>query len=456
MGITLIRKSLPLDQRYDAPVALVLAGGAVSGGAFKVGGLKALNDFLINRKVTDFDMYVGLSAGALIASALANGVGPEEMLRSLEGKSHRFTQLKPWDFYWPNFEEYITRPIAFLLHLLRFWPETFYHLAVEFPRIARELRRNFQLFLENPAQVEIEEILESLIQYLERSVDIPDPLRELLPTAPFDSRRIERFFRINVERNGDFNDFTELYRKRGKKLYICATNLDTADRVVFGYDEINDVPISKAIEASCAIPGFFRPVRINEVDHVDGGVRKTANIDVAIEKGAKLIIVYNPFRPYVHPNPQLSEKLRHRLKLKRIRDDGLFSIMNQTLRTLLHTRLHLGIEQYRRDPYFDGDIILIEPSETDLKFFNINPIAFWMRIPSALHGFRSCLLAIEERFEEVRSIFQVYGIEISRYFIREELRRLKQAEMKENYPEIEELLEHEEKRKDIRLVQRGE
>jgi hypothetical protein len=130
--------------------------------------------------------------------------------------------------------------------------------------------------------------------------------------------------------------------------------------------------------------------------------------------------------------------------------------MNQTLRTLLHTRLHLGIEQYRRDPYFDGDIILIEPSETDLKFFNINPIAFWMRIPSALHGFRSCLLAIEERFEEVRSIFQVYGIEISRYFIREELRRLKQAEMKENYPEIEELLEHEEKRKDIRLVQRGE
>lgn len=456
MGITLVRKSRPQDQRYDATVALVLAGGAVSGGAFKVGGLKALNDFFINRKVTDFDMYVGLSAGALIAAALANGVGPEEMLRSLEGKSHRFTQLKPWDFYWPNFEELIARPLQFLYHLLRFWPETFYHLAVEFPRIYAEIKAQFQLFLENPTQVELEEVLETLMQYLERSVDLPDPLRELLPTAPFDNRRIERFFRINVERNNDYNDFTELYRNRGKKLYICATNLDTAERVVFGYDEVNDVPISTAIQASTAIPGFFKPVRIQGKDYVDGGVRKTANIDVAVEKGAKLIIVYNPFRPYVHPAPTLPSRELRRYRLKRIRDDGLYSVLNQTLRTLLHTRLHLGLEQYRRDPYFDGDIILIEPSESDLKFFNINPVAFWRRIPSALHGFRSCLLAIEERFEELRSIFQVYGIEISRHFIREELRRLKEAELKEDYTRIQELLQSSEAKKEIRLVQGGE
>lgn len=456
MGITLVRKSRPTDQRYDAPVALVLAGGAVNGGTFKVGGLKALNDFLINRKVTDFDMYVGLSAGALIAAALANGVGPEEMLRSLEGKSHRFTQLKPWDFYWPNLQEFLERPLNFLLHLVRFWPETLYHLGVEFPRISKELKRELKAFLENPAEVDIEEVLETLIQYIQRNVDLPDPLRELIPTAPFDNSRIERFFRINVERNHDYNDFTELYNNRGKKLYICATNLDTAERVVFGPDEVNDVPISKAIQASTAIPGFFRPVRIGGYDYVDGGVRKTANIDVAVEKGAKLIVVYNPFRPYVHPNPTLPPKLQRRYGLKRIQDDGFFSVMNQTLRTLLHTRLHLGIEAYRKDPYFDGDIILIEPSETDLKFFNINPVAFWERIPSALHGFRSCLLAIEERFEELRSIFQVYGIELSRHFIREELRRLKEAELKGDLQGLKELLETQGKRREIRLAQRGE
>ena len=62
MGLTLIRKSEGAPQKKNPRIALVLAGGAVSGGAFKVGGLKALNDFLVERKVTDMDMFVGLSA----------------------------------------------------------------------------------------------------------------------------------------------------------------------------------------------------------------------------------------------------------------------------------------------------------------------------------------------------------------------------------------------------------
>ena len=46
MGLTLIRKSDDAPRKRDPKIALVLAGGAVSGGAFKVGGLKALNDYL--------------------------------------------------------------------------------------------------------------------------------------------------------------------------------------------------------------------------------------------------------------------------------------------------------------------------------------------------------------------------------------------------------------------------
>ena len=64
MGITIIQKSDLSVRKPNAKVALVLAGGAVTGGAFKVGGLKALDDLLVNRKTTDFDVYVGLSAGA--------------------------------------------------------------------------------------------------------------------------------------------------------------------------------------------------------------------------------------------------------------------------------------------------------------------------------------------------------------------------------------------------------
>ena len=75
-------------------------------------------------------------------------------------------------------------------------------------------------------------------------------------------------------------------------------NLDTAERAVFGHDEDATVTISEAVQASTALPGFYNPARIRGVDYVDGGVRRTANIDVAIEHGADLIICYNPFRPF--------------------------------------------------------------------------------------------------------------------------------------------------------------
>jgi hypothetical protein len=56
MGLTIVHKS-DLTTRKNPRVALVLAGGAVTGGAYKLGGLKALEDFLVNRKTTDFDIY---------------------------------------------------------------------------------------------------------------------------------------------------------------------------------------------------------------------------------------------------------------------------------------------------------------------------------------------------------------------------------------------------------------
>ena len=88
----------------------MLAGGAVSGGAFKVGGLKALDDFLVGRKVTDLDLYVGLSAGSILAVSLAGGITPDEMLKVIEGTSGRFSQLAPGHFYNPNVREFLERP----------------------------------------------------------------------------------------------------------------------------------------------------------------------------------------------------------------------------------------------------------------------------------------------------------------------------------------------------------
>jgi predicted acylesterase/phospholipase RssA len=55
---------------------LVLGGGGIAGASFEIGALLALNDALVGFKATDFDIYVGTSAGAFISACLVNGVTP--------------------------------------------------------------------------------------------------------------------------------------------------------------------------------------------------------------------------------------------------------------------------------------------------------------------------------------------------------------------------------------------
>ncbi len=61
--------------------ALVLGGGGFTGGVYEIGALRALDLLAVNSTVTNFDVYVGTSAGAFIAAMTANGVTPEEMMR---------------------------------------------------------------------------------------------------------------------------------------------------------------------------------------------------------------------------------------------------------------------------------------------------------------------------------------------------------------------------------------
>src|SRR5262249_42128644 len=146
------------------------------------------------------------------------------------------------------------------------------------------------------------------------------------------------------------NSFGVLHRERGKELYIVAMNLDTAERVVFGHDEDSALTISEAVQASTALPGFFKPARIKGVDYIAGGVRRTANIDVAIEHGADLIVCYNPFRPF--NNPVLPGKRRRGELGTPLADYGMLAVLNQVFRSLLHSRLHLALHQYRENPDF--------------------------------------------------------------------------------------------------------
>ena len=409
MGLTLIQKSDDARRKRSPKVALVLAGGAVSGGAFKIGGLKALNDYLSERKITDLDIYVGLSAGSILSASLASGITPDEMLRVLDGTSTKFDQLRPIDFYSPNLREFVSRPMKLVYDLCAFLPSIGFDFARGLPGLPEAMGPVAQKFAKSPTYTNFEAMMMRLIEHVSPKRSMP-AITNHIPSGFFDNVSLERWVRRSLEQIRIPNDFRAFKRKTGRSLYITACDLDTAERAIFGADEISEVTISQAVQASSALPIFYKPARMNGIDYVDGGVRHTANIDIAIEKGADLIICYNPFRPFMNrvdlpqgDTPYFSEG-------RYLSDRGMKVIVNQVFRTLLHSRLKLGVARYIADDRFQGDIVLLEPRERDANFFALNPMAFWKRSEAVRHGFESVRKTIEQNYDQLAEVFGKYGL----------------------------------------------
>jgi hypothetical protein len=96
-------------------------------------------------------------------------------------------------------------------------------------------------------------------------------------------------------------------------------------------------------------------------------------------------------------------------------------VLDQVFRTLLHSRLMLGVQKLALDPAFKGNLILIEPAENDARMFNISPLAFWKRAEAAEAGYISVKRTLERHHEEISRILAMSGI-------RTNLQRLKDDE----------------------------
>lgn len=451
MGLTLIRKSDALKPVKDPKIALVLAGGAVSGGAFKVGGLKALNDFLVDRKVTDMDIYVGLSAGAILAASLAARVTPDEMIKVLEGTSTRLDQLRPIDFYNPNFAEFGARPAKFTYDLLTYLPSVAVDLAKGLPGLPEAVGPAAREFLRRPSYSGFEGLAMRLLEHVSPGREIP-ALTNHIPSGFFDNAGLERWLRRSLERIKMPNDFRAFARETRSKLYVTACDLDTAERVIFGADENAELTISQAVQASTALPIFYRPARLGGVDYVDGGVRHTANIDIAIEKGADLIICYNPFRPFLNRIDAEEGDASYFANGRYLSDRGLKVVLNQVFRTMLHSRLKLGMQRYLADDRFQGDILLLEPREHDAKYFAMNPLAFWKRSEAVQHGFESVRTTVLQNFEQVQSVLGHYGLRMDREAARRRAARARTARGWSDVPTREGVDDADEETRPLRLV----
>lgn len=423
MGITIVQKSDLGKKKPKAKRGLVLAGGALTGAAFKIGGLKALNDYFTNFDIRNFDIFLGISSGSLLATAISGGLSPEEMLKSFDGTSKKFSKLQPWHFYWPNIEEFLQRPVKYWYRAATWLPGFIWKLFSKTTQAQDGIQSLFWDFLKHPTLAHYENLWEMVDESV--LTDHPFPsLLECLPSGIFDNAPLEKYLRDNIKRNKMTNDFKLAKKMSGKSLYITAMTLDGAQEEVFGFDEKSDVSISKAVQASSAMPGFYKPVKLGDQYYVDGGVKHTANLDLMVQKGARLIICYNPFRPYEQKSFVRSLSKQTRGRGQSLTEEGVFAVLNQFFRTMFHTRLHNAMHFYEKNTDFDGDIILIEPRPDDQAFFSMNPFSLGHRLHAAQLGFESVRNSIEEQFEAISAILDSYGIKMSRKGVEEEYQKM--------------------------------
>jgi len=206
-------------------------------------------------------------------------------------------------------------------------------------------------------------------------------------------------------------DRTDDFRLLDSELYLTATDLDTTERIVLGEGEWADVPISRAVAASGALPALYEPVEIAGRQLIDGGIRSTTNVDVAIERGAKFVVVINPLVPFVNDFskeiPTIAGARAHR-----VADMGLAAIANQTFRLLSHDRLHRSVAWWEQR-YPGVDIVLMEPELDDELMFGTSIMDYRGRLEIAKHGFESVTLKLARDYARYKAAAERHGIEIS-------------------------------------------
>lgn len=341
-------------------VALVCAGGGVTGAVYEIGCLCALDE-LVDRDLNSLDLYVGISGGAFVASLLAAGVSPREMYDEavMPGKS----------------------PLG--------------------PASAEVFRLDAMQFLRRAARapsVLATALRTSLSGEGRDWSDMVWSLFELLPAGLLETSGIQEYLRrvFRARLRGD--RFADLPHE----LNVVAVDLDSGEAVPFGRRGHRDVPVSKAVQASTALPGLYRPVRIKGRDYVDGGVRKTAHINLAIQSGADLVICINPIVPFL--NDTAKGALRGHLSNR-----GITWVLDQVMRIMLHGRMQYGMERYRRE-HPEVDILLIQPTRDDMRMFGYNIMRTSARRVVAEHGYRTALASLRRTASQQRRLFAKHGI----------------------------------------------
>ena len=360
-------------------IGLACAGGGIEGCIYEIGALCALDEVIEGIDAHQLRAYVGVSAGALVASCLANGISAHTMSRAILSRAYNSDlNLSPETLFSPAFGEFAKR-----LSALPF------------------------------------AMASSVVEYLRNPLDLSPVgalygLGSVIPVGLFDNEPLEQYLAGSFSTGGRTNTFSELEAA----LRIVAVNVDTADVVTFGDEATAHVPISKAVQASTALPGVYMPVEIDGAHYIDGVARRTVHASVALEQGVDLLLCINPLVP-VNTTGEVTPNGTRRSIVRR----GLPAILSQSFRTIIHSRMRTGFRSYKH-LYPEADLILIEPTPEDYQLIFSNLFSFSNRHAVCEHAYQTTRERLREQADMVEDVLERHGLALRRNVLDEEDRTL--------------------------------
>lgn len=355
----------PRPRRKAAPasrIGLAMAGGGPIGCTYEMGALRALEEAVEGLDLRELDVYVGISSGAFIAAGLANRLDTAELCRIFITGESTEARFRPEDFLRPAWFEYLRRAASLPRAMLGWLGD-----------VARD-------------------------PFGPHASDALLRFGSLVPTGLFDNAAIGAFLRALLGNGGRSDDFRTLQRA----LYIVAVDLDSGEPVRFGAPGFDHVPISRAIEASSALPGLYPPVEIEGRHYVDGALRRTLHASVAFDAGADLVIGINPLVPIDTAHAPATGTTPHLV------DGGLPAVLSQTFRALLHSRAQAGATSYPLR-YAGADALLFQPGTGDVEMFFTNIFSFAQRRRLAEHAYQATRADLRARRDQIRPLLARHG-----------------------------------------------
>jgi predicted acylesterase/phospholipase RssA len=348
-------------QRKQGKRALCASGGGITGIYFEMGALKCLDDCLRPDAVNSFDMYFGISAGAVVTGFLANGYTVDECMAAIagyEGGRMSPVNLSLFKLKHANLEGYRDR--------LR--------------RTARGVGGAVLGFLRGLSTFSVESLVMEYSDFV---------------APPFRGEAFEQTLRGFFSTPHATNDF----RKLPRPLFIGATDQDTRSHVLFGDEGWQDVPISQAIQASLSINPAFRSAEIRGRFYEDGAVTRTSNFMEAIRRGSDLVFVIDPFLPYVSKEPGFA------------RQRGILYNVDQNIRAISYTRFENARNAVlRHHPNVSSYTFL--PANRLRRLMSVNPMDHRPYLPIWRGAYLSTLQRIQLLRYRMAGDLAVHGIRL--------------------------------------------